>query len=84
MLVLKISQKIIWRYTIMVTREKVVRVNCPGSTHTCIIMQYLKDDRLVEAVLADNLSVKEGDFVWILHDIGLNYRGYSSVAVLLA
>lgn len=66
----------------MMTVEKVISVSCSRYPSECITMQYKKGDILATAALAEKLSVKEGDLVWVLNNDKLDYKGYNSVAVL--
>ena len=66
----------------MMTVEKVISVSYSGYPSECSTMQYKKRDILATAAVAEKLSVKEGDLVWVLHNDRLDYKGYNSVAEL--
>ena len=51
----------------------------------CVTVIYEKKPGFsAYAAVAENLSVKEGDTVWVLQNDNLNYKGYHAVAVLQA
>lgn len=68
----------------MMSKEKVLSVGYAKGTYNCITIGYQKDDYLTFAAVSENLSVKVGDLVWVLHNSRLDYKGFNSVAVLLA
>ena len=68
----------------MMTKEKVISVGYSGHPHNCITIRYQKGESLAYVAVTEQLSVKEGDLVWVLHNDRLDYKGFNSVAVLLA
>ena len=68
----------------MMTKGRVLSVGYAHGIYDCVIIQYQTKECVAFAAVAEQLSVKEGDLVWILHDDKLFYKGFSAVAVLLA
>ena len=66
-------------------REGIVTNVGYSSTKKCITIEYESnsEDTLTAAV-AEMLSLKVGDKVWILNNSDLNYKGFNAVAVLIA
>lgn len=64
-----------------------VRVEKVGfsSFNNCVIITYEKEPGFsATAAVAERLSVKESDTVWLLSNDRLTYKGFHAVAVLLA
>lgn len=56
-----------------------------SSTTKCVTIEYERSPGNISiAVTAETLCPKVGDKVWVLRNDDLNYKGYNSVAVLLA
>ena len=67
----------------MMSMEKVLSVEYSGYPHNCIVIRYQQEEGdIAFAAVAENLSVKEGDLVWVLHNDRLDYKCYGAVAVL--
>ena len=68
----------------MMNQVKVKKVGY-SSSGNCIMIEYEKEPGFdAYAAVAEKLSVKEGDNVWLLRNDQLNYKGFSAVAVLQA
>ena len=68
----------------MMTKVKVISVAPACSTCKCDTIGYLGYFGLTFAAVAEQLSVHEGDMLWVLHNDELDYKGFNSVAVLHA
>ena len=67
----------------MMSMVKVISVEYSGYPHNCNVIRYLTEDNILAyAAISENLSVEQGDSVWVLHNDRLDYKGYGSVAVL--
>ena len=68
----------------MMDKVKVKQVGY-SSLNNCVTITYEKEPGLdAYAALAEKLSVKVGETVWLLHNSRLTYKGFSAVAVLIA
>lgn len=62
----------------MMNKAKVLRV-WYSNLHKCNMLEcQIKNDTCYAAV-AENLTVKKGDTVWILRNSELNYKGFAAV-----
>lgn len=56
-----------------------------SSIQNCVTIEYEKKPGVIKkAAVAEQLSLKVGDKVWVLKNDKLDYKGFNAVAVLLA